>query len=55
MVLGGCDIAELQTALIAQDDDDLMFSLGDDIGGVTNPLMVTGDMWPVSGGVVVFG
>ena len=53
MVLGGCDIAELQTALIADDDDDLMFSLGDDIGGITNPLMVTGDVWPVSGRLVV--
>ena len=49
---GDCDIAELETDLIELENDNLMFSLGDDIGGVSNPFIVSGNVWPVSGYVV---
>ena len=48
LVGGACDIAEIETMKIAEDNDDLMFSMGDEIGGLPNPLTVTGDVWPVS-------
>lgn len=48
MVEGACDIAEMLTNLIEEDNDDLMFSVGDEIGGLSNPLNVSGDIWPVS-------
>ena len=44
-----CNIAELITQEIAKANDSLMFSLGDDIGELSNPLTVSGDEWPVSG------
>ena len=50
---GGCSIAELTTSLIALEDDSLMFTVGDDIGGLSNPLVVSGNEWPVSGMVRV--
>ena len=49
MVEGPCDIAEIETMKIEEDNDDLMFSVGDEIGGVSNPLTISGDVWPVSG------
>ena len=49
MVEGACDIAEIETNQIEENNDDLMFSVGDDIGGLRNPLTISGDMWPVSG------
>ena len=49
MLEGACDIAEVKTGLIELENDDLMFSLGDDIGGVSNPFTVSGNVWPVSG------
>lgn len=48
LVEGACDIAEIETMKIAEDNDDLMFSIGDEIGGLSNPLNVSGAMWPVS-------
>lgn len=48
MVEGACDIAELETNKIAEDNDDLMFSMGDEIGGLSNPLIISGAVWPVS-------
>ena len=47
-VEGVCDIAEIETMKIEEDNDDLMFSVGDEIGGLSNPLTVSGDVWPVS-------
>ena len=49
MVEGSCSLAELTTTLIAEEDDDLVFSMGDNIGNLSNPLTVSGDEWPVSG------
>ena len=48
MVEGACDIAEIETMKIAENNDDLMFSVGDEIGGLSNPLTISGDVWPVS-------
>ena len=47
-VEGACNIAELCTHLIALENDDLTFSMGDDIGNLSNPLILSGDVWPVS-------
>ena len=44
---GSCDFTE-ESTLIAEDDDDLIFTLGEDISGLSNPITVSGDMWPVS-------
>ena len=44
----GCEIGSMESELIAEDDDDLTFSPGDDIGGLTNPLLFSGEAWPVS-------
>lgn len=44
----GCDIGVLETGLIALDNDTLPFSAGDSIGELTNPLMFSGEAWPVS-------
>ena len=48
---GGCDFTE-ESTLIAEDDDDLMFTIGEDIGGLSNPVTVSGDMWPVGGNCI---
>ena len=45
---GICDVGLAESQLIAEDDDDLTFSAGKKIGGLENPLMFSGDMWPVS-------
>ncbi|CAI7998051.1 Protein jagged-1 [Geodia barretti] len=45
VVEGDCDLLE-ESTLIAEDDDDLMFTIGEDIGGLSNPLTVSGEMWP---------
>ena len=47
VVEGDCDVQQ-ESTLIAEDDDDLMFTIGEDIGGLSNPLTVSGEMWPVS-------
>ena len=44
----GCEIGYMESELVAEDDDDLTFSPGDDIGGLTNPLLFSGESWPVS-------
>ena len=44
----GCDLGFYESDLVAQNNDDLMFSPGDDIGGLTNPLLFSGTTWPVS-------
>jgi hypothetical protein len=43
-----CDIDRLQTTQIRRDNDDLVFNEGQSIGGVQNPIAVSGDTWPVS-------
>ena len=43
-----CDIDRLQTTLIERDSDNLMFREGQSIGGVQNPIAVSGVTWPVS-------
>lgn len=55
MVEGACDIAEMITNLVEEDNDDLLFSVGDEIGGLSNPLNVSGDVLPVSGWVASVG
>ena len=49
LVEGACSVTELTTNLIEFQNDDLMFSMGDIIGNLSNPLIVSGDEWPVSG------
>jgi len=44
----GCDLGFYESDLVAEDDDNLMFFPGDDIGGLTNPLLFSGTTWPVS-------
>jgi hypothetical protein len=48
LVEGACNIAVLDTNLIALENDDLMFSMGDNIGNLSNPLIVSGEEWPGS-------
>lgn len=48
MVQGVCDVAELETGLTELNNDDLTFSQGYDIGGLSNPLIVSGAVWTVS-------
>ena len=43
---GACDF-ELESELIKDNNDELMFTYGD-VGGLSNPIRVSGDMWPVS-------
>ena len=43
-----CDIGRFETTLIRRDSDNLIFTEGESIGGVLNPITVTGDTWPVS-------
>ena len=42
---GDCDLTKQDSTLIAEDDDDLMFTIGEDIGGLSNPITVSGEMW----------
>ena len=49
MTQGACDLAKFETNKIASNNDNLTFSLGDIIGGYTNPFIVSGERWPVSG------
>lgn len=48
MTQGVCDF-KFETNKIASNNDSLIFSLGDTIGGYTNPFTVSGERWPVSG------
>ena len=47
-----CDIRGLETTKIGENDDHLPFSEGQTVGGVRNPITITGDKWPVSKGVL---
>ena len=49
MTQSACDLAKFETNIIASNNDNLTFSLGDTIGGHTNPFIVSGERWPVSG------
>jgi hypothetical protein len=42
----GCDIRKFQTEKILEDSDNLVFMEGESIGGVHNPVTVTGETWP---------
>ena len=42
---GDCDLNQQDSTLIAEDDDDLMFTIGDDIGGLSNPILGDVGMW----------
>ena len=41
-------LLKLETSLIVFDNDDLTFPSGEDVGGLSNPIRVQGDLWPVS-------
>ena len=43
-----CHIRQFSTQTIELDNDNLTFREGETIGGVDNPIQVTGDTWPVS-------
>ena len=48
LVQGVCDLVEMKTGQIEADNDDLVFStIGNNISGLVNPIVVTGDMWKV--------
>ena len=44
---GDCEFKQ-ESELIEENDDDLIFTHGEDVGGLANPIRVSGDMWPVS-------
>ena len=45
----GCSIGFIETKHIRDSDDDITFTEGGSVGTtLTNPLSVTGDLWPVS-------
>lgn len=44
-----CDLKRLETTKIKEDNDDLMFSEGETVGRIDNPITISGDIWPVSG------
>ena len=46
-VEGACDF-EQESELIKEDDDELIFTPGEEVSGLANPISVSGDMWPVS-------
>ena len=46
-VEGDCDF-EMESELLEENDDELMFTIGEDVGGLPNPIRVSGEMWPVS-------
>ena len=41
---GACDI-EQESMLIDEDSDDLIFAIGQSVGGLSNPINVSGQMW----------
>ena len=47
-VSGACGLLKLESNETGGDDEDLVFT--DDIGGLSNPIIVSGDMWKVSEG-----
>ena len=47
-VEGGCDLLRMESTVIEEDNDDLMFTIGQDVGGLSNPILVSGKLWPVS-------
>ena len=47
-IIDGCEIGYMESELVAEEEDDLTFSPGDDIGGLTNPLLFSGEILPVS-------
>ena len=44
-----CDFERLETNKIEEDNDNLMFSEGEPVGRIDNPIAISGDIWPVSG------
>ena len=44
---GVCD-REMESMLIEQDSDDLVFVIGEYVGGLSNPITVSGEIWRVS-------
>ena len=46
VVWGPCDLAEMESELIEENNDDLVFNWGN-VSGISNPIIVSGDMWPV--------
>ena len=45
-----CSMGMIETRHIYDDDDNITFTDGGTVGStLTNPLSVTGDLWPVSG------
>ena len=47
VVSGECGLLNLESKEIPDDDDDIVFT--DDIGGLSNPIIVSGDVWQVHG------
>ena len=49
LVQGECKLVEMESGLIEENNDDLLFDPESfNISGLTNPITVSGDMWPVS-------
>ena len=46
-VEGKCDL-EMESELLEENDDELTFTIGEEVGGLNNPIRVSGEMWPVS-------
>ena len=50
MTEGYCDLIDnMESTVIDPDNDDLSFNIGEDVGGLSNPIVVSGEMWMVSG------
>ena len=47
-IAGGCDLLKMESTLIEEDNDNLTFTIGQDIGGLSNPILVSGELWHVS-------
>lgn len=46
---GNCDFGgEKVSSRIEDNNDDLMFQIGENVGGLSNPIVLSGEMWPVS-------
>ena len=43
-----CPQGRIETGLIQDDDDDLIFTSGASLSGISNPLIASGVIWPVS-------
>ena len=53
MTEGHCNLIDnMESTVIAPDNDDLTFTIGEDVGGLSNPIVVSGEMWTVSEGGV---